>query len=230
MAVYGYARVSTAEQATSDRTSIDTQKRMIQGAAMMLGSDIDETFVDANVSGTIGFKHRPSGGEMMSMLEPGDIVIASKMDRIFRSAIDALATVDEFQKMGVSLILLDMGLEPVNASGAAKLFFTMLAAMAEWERGRIAERMAEGRAGKKAKGGLIGGSAPYGFKAVGRGRAAMLEEVEDEQRVIAAAKELRGQDWSYGKIAQGLETRGMVSRNGKPFEATQVMRMVKNAN
>ena len=230
MAVYGYARVSTNEQAADDRCSIDEQKRRILGGAMVRGEEIAEMFVDAGVSGGMPLKERPCGKEMSEMLEPGDVVIASKMDRLFRCAQDALNMADWFRKNDVSLVLMDMGTDPVNSNGASKLFFTMLAAMAEWERGRIAERMADGRAGKKARGGLIGGSAPYGFKTVGRGRAAMLEEVEAEQRVIAAAKELRGQDWPYGKIAQELETRGMVSRNGKPFEAMQVMRMVKNAD
>jgi hypothetical protein len=71
------------------------------------------------------------------------------MDRIFRSARDALETVDHCMAEKINLVLFDMGVQPVTADeGMSRMFFTMLAAFAEFERGRIRERMIQGKAAK----------------------------------------------------------------------------------
>ena len=64
----------------------------------------------------------------------------------------------------------------MTENGMAKLFFTMLAAFAEFERGRIAERTAEGRK-SSAAGGHLGGPALSGYHKVGAGKNAMLEPI-----------------------------------------------------
>jgi hypothetical protein len=92
---------------------------------------------------------------MLARLSPGDVIIAAKLDRLFRSARDALATVDRLKERGVSIVLADMGAEPVTENGVSKLFFSILASVAEFERWRIAERMQEGRVGKRTRGGHV---------------------------------------------------------------------------
>ena len=52
---------------------------------------------------------RPVGGRLFAKLKKGDIVIAPKLDRLFRSALDALQVVEDLKKRGVSLHLLDLG-------------------------------------------------------------------------------------------------------------------------
>jgi DNA invertase Pin-like site-specific DNA recombinase len=172
---------------------------------------------------------RPAGARLCAALEPGALVVGSKLDRIFRSASDALQTVDSWKKCGVDLILVDAGSEPVSSNGASKLFFSILASVAEFERGRIRERMLEGKAGKKARGGAIGGNAPYGFRKVGEGRAAMLEADEGEQRDIAFIRKLRADGLRYREVIALLNYRGMTLHSGKPWTNSQLHRVIHAA-
>ena len=226
MPVYGIIRVSTTEQAAEGRTSLDDQRTRITGAAMTNGWGVDRIYSDEGVSGSTPLAERPEGGKLVRALQPGDVVIAAKMDRLFRSAQDALNTVDKFKRAGVKLILVDMGTDPVTENGVSKMLFTVLAAMAEFEKGRILERMADGRKGKKAKGGHTGGQAPYGYRVEGLGRDAVLVEEPGEQAVIRRAKELIAGSSLRG-VVRVLADEGFVSRSGAPFQATQIMRMAK---
>src|SRR5215472_11649617 len=105
--VFGYCRVSTDRQV--DGTSIDEQKRRIRGAAAMLGTAEPTIFSDEGVSGSIPLGNRPQGELLLVGLQPGDTVIASKLDRVFRDATDALIQARAFGEAGVDLILLDLG-------------------------------------------------------------------------------------------------------------------------
>ena len=65
--------------------------------------------VEKGVSGSIPVEERPVGGALLARLDRGDIVIAAKLDRLFRSALDALKVVEDLKKRGVALHLLDLG-------------------------------------------------------------------------------------------------------------------------
>lgn len=186
MTTYGYARVSTQEQA--DGTSLAEQQRRINGIAVFRGEMGAETFVDAGVSGSVPLADRLRGGEMLANLCNGDTIIVSKLDRMFRDAADALATLNYFRSIEVKLILCDIGTEPVTENGVSKLFFTILAGFAEWERDRIRERQAEGIKAKSANGGFNGGRPPFGYMVEGKGRAAVLKA---DPAHAAALAELR---------------------------------------
>ncbi len=68
--------------------------------------------------------------------------MSPKLDRLFRSALDALQAVEELKARGVSLVLLDLGGD-ISGNGPSKLFLTIAAAFAEVERDRIRERVAQ---------------------------------------------------------------------------------------
>ncbi len=145
------------------------QERKIRGfAAMQMDEPEVSIFSDPGISGSIPLDERPSGIRMLAALKVGDTIVAAKLDRLFRSATDALQSVEAFHKQGIHVVLLDVSAEPIASSGVGKLFFTILASVAEFERWRIAERMNDGRKAKLAKGGYAGGHAPYGWRAVGR--------------------------------------------------------------
>ena len=226
----GYARVSTQEQASSDRASLKEQERVIKGVAMtrgVTGFDL-VMFSDPGVSGAIPLQHRPAGRQLLNTAKKGDVVCASKLDRMFRTASDALVTAEQMKKAGIDLILFDLGSDSVTGNGMSKFFFTMAGAFAELERGKIAERMAMGREGKKARLGHIGGDAPYGFRKVGIGRDARLEPNLDEQAVIEAAHRLRHNRKAHS-VAVDLNKMGFRSRAGGEFQALQVVRMLRNS-
>ena len=76
---------------------------------------------------------------MLAAVEKGDVIIAPKLDRAFRSAADALTVLEELKDQGIGLHLIDLG-GSVTDNGISKMVFTILAAVAEGERDRIRER------------------------------------------------------------------------------------------
>ena len=126
MAAYGYVRVSSAEQAGDDRTSLETQRRKVAAVAELSGLDLARVIEEPGVSGGTALAERPGGRELLGLLQRGDTVIVSKLDRGFRNAADALATAEQLKARKVDLIVADMGSEPVTQNGVSRLFFGML--------------------------------------------------------------------------------------------------------
>lgn len=223
--IYGYTRVSTTEQASDDRTSLAEQERRCRAAAVLRGQEIAEVFSDPGVSGSMPLFRRPGGQQLLAVLKEGDTVISAKMDRIFRSTSDALQSVEQLQKKGVGVVLVDIGPDPVTENGTSKLFFSILASVAEFERFRISERISDGRMGKTRRGGFIGGEPPYGWSVRGKGSQAVLVENEHERRIIGLADELSHR-MSVRGVCRELNRRGLVGRSGGPFHPETVNRML----
>jgi putative DNA-invertase from lambdoid prophage Rac len=230
--ICAYARTSTLKQAGPDKTTIAEQLAKCKAIAGLRGSagkyDF-QTYTDAGVSGSTPLSERPGGKDLLAAVKPGDIVIAAKMDRLFRSASDALATIERFKKQKIGLILCDMSVEPVADSPAATMFFNMLAAFAQFERERIRERIADGKRAKRERGGHTGGPVPYGWRKVGEGTRAVLVRNEAEEEHARAARWFRDQARARGptRIAELMSHEGMLGRDGKPYTALAVWRMLK---
>jgi DNA invertase Pin-like site-specific DNA recombinase len=207
MATYGYQRVSTEGQ--EDNTSLAEQAKKITGLAMMQGIEEGVTFFEDVCSGSIPLAQREGGKALLDALKPGDNVIVTKLDRVFRNATDALSQADAFKAMGVNLYLIDMGTEPVTNNGASRMFFGMLALMAEFERQRIQERTQDGKAAKKAKGGHIGGSRPFGYEVIGKGKDAVLKPREGEYEFIQQILDRKAKKESLRTISAWLATQGI---------------------
>ena len=200
MTVYGYARVSTERQA-GEGVSLNEQIRRIEGRALEQGWQIAEVFVERGVSGSVPLGDRPEGMRLLSALQPDDIVIAAKLDRMFRSALDALNVIRDFQRQRISLWLLDLGGD-VSGDGIARLVLTILAAIAEFERERIGERIRDAKRHQRRSGQYLGGDRPFGWRV---GEDGMLVEDEAEQRALADMREMRDAGTSFRNIAAQIE-------------------------
>jgi putative DNA-invertase from lambdoid prophage Rac len=222
-----YCRVSTIEQAADGNASIPEQIRKCKALAQMRGVPSADciTFTDKGVSGSTPLAYRPAGAEMLAVAQKGDCIVAAKMDRLFRSAIDALQTADELKRSGIDLVLLDIGSDPVNGNGVGRMFFGILSCIAEFERDRIRERTEEGRRGKRARRGFMGGGVPIGFKVQGKGRDAQLEEDERGQAIITAIKKLAKDKYPPGRISRYLSLH-FPKQSGKPWQVIQVQRVM----
>lgn len=230
-----YKRVSTLEQAALGRSSMSEQERVGRGVAMTRGvggSDI-AIYADPGISGTIPLADRPAGKQLLSDMRRGDVVCASKLDRMFRDALDAQQTYKTFKKAGVDLILYDLGADPITSGGVSKLIFTVISAVADMERERIAERMQVGKIAKRARGGHVGGPPPYGFRVVGVGRAAQLVRDETEQKILEIAKDSfrrhASETGQYAIVRADIEKAGLKSRSGQPFQIVQIQRLIERA-
>ncbi len=134
---YGYARVSTAQQAT--KYGLDVQKEQLRDAGA------EKIFADA-YTGTKA--NRPEWDKLLSELKPGDELIVCKLDRIARSAVNGLEVIDALMSKGVVVNILNMG--RMDNSPQGKLIRTIFLAFSEFERDMIVTRTQEGKARAKA--------------------------------------------------------------------------------
>lgn len=218
MTIYGYCRVSTHEQA-EDGVSLAAQASQIKGYCQMRGWAAEPIiFEERGVSGSKPFYQRPEGKRLFEILTSGDAVVASKLDRMFRSAADALSALEYFKKVGVSVHLLDLGGD-VTGNGIGKMTFTILAALAEFERERIGERIRDARSEMKRTGKYLGGKRRYGFDVVD-GREVPRDE---EQAVIREILDIhRDKGWGPARIATYMTQHGRAC-----FRPIQVQRILE---
>jgi len=193
---FGYARVSTERQSAEGHSLADQEER-IRGYAQSIGTKLDGVFVEAGVSGGKSLSLRPKGAELLSTLRPGDHVIATKLDRCFRSACDALNVAEGFRVKGIHLHLLDIGGD-VTGNGVAKLVFNVLAAVAEMERGRISERVRSVKQHLRQSGYFTGGHVARGFNVTDDGK---LVADDQWQEVLDAMRKMRAEGVTYRAVA-----------------------------
>ncbi|MFC7478671.1 recombinase family protein [Dankookia sp. GCM10030260] len=186
MATYGYTRVSTARQ-TDEGESLVQQERKLAAYAMMQGLAINRLFVERGVSGAKPLHERPEGAALLAALRPGDTIITSKLDRMFRSALDALGVLSQLKEQDVSLHMIDLGGD-VTGNGISKLVFTILSAVAESERDRTRERVTDVKRDQRQRGRYLGGKVPYGYRVGPKGA---LQPIPEQQAAIRRAGELR---------------------------------------
>ena len=203
MAVYGYVRVSTERQA-DEGESLGAQQRTVEGYAMMHGLTLAHVFVERGVSGSKPLGERPEGARLLAVLQPGDVIITPKLDRMFRSALDAIGTLGSVRDRGVSLHMIDLGGD-VTGNGISKLVFTILSAVAEAERDRIKERISDVKKDQKARGRFLGGDAPFGYEVSDDGD---LIPHPAEQEAIRDAVAMRATGASLRTIAEALQAKG----------------------
>ncbi len=141
--IYGYARVSTQDQNLA----------LQQDALSVYG--VDETIVD-KISG----KRFDRSGltRLCSKLQFGDKVVVYKLDRLGRSLIDLLKTVQWFKDNGIEFVSLKETIDTSTPTG--RLIFNIFATLAEFERDLISERTKAGLQAAKKRGKVLGRT-PY---------------------------------------------------------------------
>src|SRR6516165_2102743 len=204
MAVYGYVRVSTDRQA-NDGESLGTQQRIIEGYAMMNGLTLDSIFVERGVSGSKPVGDRPEGARLLAVQKAEDVVITPKLDRMFRSALNALDVLGQLKERGVILHIIDLGGD-VTGNGISKLVFTILSAVAEAERDRIRERIRDVKADQRKRQRYLGGIVPFGWQISEDGA---LIEVLEQQHAIRHILELRREGLSLRAISASIAAEGV---------------------
>lgn len=206
MNVFGYTRVSTTRQ-VEEGESLDVQKRVIAGYCQMKGFPDPQYVREEGVSGSKPLMDRPAGSVMLQNLSPGDIIIAAKLDRMFRSSVDALAMLEAISERGAQLHLIDLGGD-INNDMVGKLVFTILSAVAEAERMRVQERIRDVKKDQKERGKYLGGPVPFGWEVDKEGN---LAPKPDEQKAIARVCQLREDGHSLRQIDKILKNEGLRS-------------------
>ncbi len=224
MNAVGYIRVSTEEQ-SRDGISLEMQATKIRAYAEMNALNLLDVIEDAGISGK-SIKGRPGIQRVLDLVRARKIdgVIVYKLDRLARNTVECLEMAERMDKAGVALHSISEKLDTQSALG--RFFFTLVASLAEMERGIISERTTAALSQKRAKREKTGGYCPYGYRADEQGN--LIPDLE-EQRAIARIRELRTLGYSYQAIADTLMQEGIFTRKGTPFRQTQVIRIMKAA-
>ena len=135
-------------------------------------------------------KNRPVYDKTIARLQPGDSLVVWSLDRAFRSAVDAINQADKLHDMKVDFVIADMGLDTSTAAG--KLVYTVLAAMAEFERNNLIERTKQGLEAAKKRGVKLG--RPYSLTRSQIKKAA--EDIESGRETVTTCARLYGVDRS----------------------------------
>lgn len=140
----GYIRVSTREQTES----INNQRQQLQQHGC------EKIFTDT-ASGVL--TDRPGLKAALEYAREKDSIVVIRLDRLGRSTVDILRTVQDLDDRGITIEALDTQLDTRTPAG--RLVLSVLASMAEFERNLIVERTREGLAHARAQG-RVGGRRP----------------------------------------------------------------------
>ena len=132
----GYARTSTVEQ----RAGYEAQLTALDAAGC------DKVFQEQVSS----VAKRVQLDAALDFAREGDTLVVTKLDRLARSVADLLKINAALDTKGVALRIIDLSIDTATATG--KLLFTMVGAIAEFERALMLERQREGIAKAKAEG------------------------------------------------------------------------------
>ncbi len=221
MTAYAYIRVSTDDQATSG-AGLAAQRDACTRYAETHDEVLADVFSDEGVSGAASLDKRPALLEALAVLDKGDVLLVAKRDRLGRDPL-VVAMIEAAVKRKGARIVSAAG-EGTEADDPTSILMRRIVdAFGEYERLVIGARTKAALQAKKTRNERTG-SVPYG-KSLADDGVTLLDNPA-EQAVIAEARQLHDAGMSLRKIASSLEEKGFMARNGKPFAAVQIQRMV----
>lgn len=203
---------------SEDGVSLEAQEAKIRAYCALNEIELVCIRADAGLSGKRA-DNRPELQHALSMIDGRqvDALVVYKLDRLARCTIDALEIAQGLDKRGASLHSITEKLDTRSAMG--RFFFTLVASLAEMERGIIAERTAAALAHKRSKGEATG-HAPFGYRVGSDG--CTLEPEGGEQQTLALIDSLLAQGKSQRAIVDELNRLQRPSKQGGKWQRSNL--------
>ena len=219
-----YARVSTQEQAV-EGVSIEAQLAHLKAYAVSQNWQITGEDVDGGYSG--GSDDRPGLRHLLLDARKGEfsVIAVAKLDRFFRNLRLLLNYLHEFEQLGIKFVSTQEMLDTSTPYG--KFAVQIMGVIAEFERGRIGERIREGRQYRTAQGKWTSGQTPYGYRWLPKEQ--QWEIIEEEAKVVRHIYDLY-LDEKIGTlhIHECLNKEGLRTREGYLWHYSFVQSILSN--
>jgi len=211
-----YLRVSGKAQVAGD--GFPRQRDAVRAYADANGIDLVAEFKDGAVSGTTEGADRPGLSNLIERIAENGVrlVLVERSDRLARDLIVGEMILQEFRRLGVTVIGVDSGSALTADSGDATkiLIRQVLGAVAEFEKSCLVAKLRAARERVRRETGRCEGPRPFGTLA---GEAATLTRIKELNR-----KKRQGKRLSTCKIAARLEQDGFSTRTGAPWSPANV--------
>ena len=224
-----YVRVSTVKQ-VEEGTSIASQTERVREYARFrrLRLMSREVVIDDGVSGGVPLFDRTGGSRLADLIETGRYshVIAVKLDRMFRMTTDAIETMDYLAELGIAIHFVDFKGQPLDTStSTGRFFITMIAALAEMERGLISERTRDGMAYLK-RNLLRFTRSLFGWNV--RKDDSLVPNWKEQDLIDYMVWQMDGNDISATAVARSLNKRGSTGKEGGKWQSSSVINVAYN--
>lgn len=205
MTIYSYCRTSELEASldTDELAAIlEPEMLAIQTYCLRQSWFMTETLKDSNCNWNHEFSRRESGKRLLSLLQPGDVILCSKLERICSSSHEVLKLVRKLRDKSVQLHIVELGGD-ITDSELSVNFAQVTDVYSALEKRKSAERIKGVKQRQRKQGRYLGGSRPFGYMIHENGR---LIENPMEQRVLRRIMELKKQGKSLRAISSEVST------------------------
>lgn len=205
MTIYSYCRTSELE-ASLEKDQLDAilepEMLAIQTYCLRQSWFMTETLTDSNCSWGQEFFKRAAGKRLHDILQAGDVILCSKLERICSSSHEAMQLIAKLKEKSVRLHIVELGGDITNPELFVN-FSKVCEVFSALEKRRSAERIKGVKQRQRKQGRYLGGSRPFGYMIHENGR---LIENPMEQRVLKKIMELKKQGKSLRSISSEVST------------------------